>query len=63
MWMPWAKEAGCIVVDNSSAFRLDKDVPLVIPEVNKEDIKGHHGLIANPNCATIIALCSFTSFT
>ena len=56
MWMPWAKEAGCIVVDNSSAFRLDKDVPLVIPEVNKEDIKDHHGLIANPNCATIIAL-------
>ena len=56
MWMPWAKEAGCIVVDNSSAFRLDKDVPLVIPEVNKEDIKNHHGLIANPNCATIIAL-------
>ena len=54
--MPWAKEAGCIVVDNSSAFRLDKDVPLVIPEVNKEDIKNHHGLIANPNCATIIAL-------
>ena len=45
-----------IVVDNSSAFRLDKDVPLVIPEVNKEDIKNHHGLIANPNCATIIAL-------
>ena len=40
--MPWAKEAGCIVVDNSSAFRLDKDVPLVIPEVNKEDIKNHH---------------------
>lgn len=56
MWMPWAKEAGCIVVDNSSAYRLDEDVPLVIPEVNKEDIKNHHGLIANPNCATIIAL-------
>ena len=56
MWMPWAKEAGCIVVDNSSAYRLDNDVPLVIPEVNKEDIKNHHGLIANPNCATIIAL-------
>ena len=54
--MPWAKEAGCIVVDNSSAYRLDEDVPLVIPEVNKEDIKNHHGLIANPNCATIIAL-------
>lgn len=56
MWMPWAQEAGCIVVDNSSAYRLDPNVPLVIPEVNPEDIAKHHGLIANPNCATIIAL-------
>ena len=55
-WMPWALKAGCIVVDNSSAFRLEKDVPLVIPEVNPQDIQNHHGLIANPNCATIIAL-------
>lgn len=55
-WMPWAREAGCVVVDNSSAFRLDKNVPLVVPEINAEDIKTHQGWIANPNCSTIIAL-------
>lgn len=55
-WMPWALKEGCIVVDNSSAFRLDESVPLVIPEVNAQDIQSHKGLIANPNCATIIAL-------
>ncbi len=55
-WMPWALKEGCIVVDNSSAFRLDENVPLVIPEVNAQDIQSHKGLIANPNCATIIAL-------
>lgn len=55
-WMPWALKKGCIVVDNSSAFRLDENVPLVIPEVNAQDIQSHKGLIANPNCATIIAL-------
>ncbi len=55
-WMPWALKEGCIVVDNSSAFRLDENVPLVIPEVNAQDIQSHQGLIANPNCATIIAL-------
>ena len=55
-WMPWAQEAGCVVVDNSSAFRLRDDVPLVIPEINPEDILQHNGIIANPNCATIIAL-------
>lgn len=55
-WMPWALKEGCIVVDNSSAFRLDDNVPLVIPEVNAQDIPSHQGLIANPNCATIIAL-------
>ncbi len=55
-WMPWALKEGCIVVDNSSAFRLDDNVPLVIPEVNAQDIQSHQGLIANPNCATIIAL-------
>ncbi len=54
--MPWALKEGCIVVDNSSAFRLDENVPLVIPEVNAQDIQSHQGLIANPNCATIIAL-------
>lgn len=49
-------EAGAIMIDNSSAFRLDENVPLVIPEVNGEDVKLHHGIIANPNCSTIIAL-------
>ncbi len=56
MYMPWAQKAGCVVVDNSSAFRLDENVPLVVPEINPEDIFTHQGIIANPNCATIIAL-------
>lgn len=54
--LPSAVEAGALVVDNSSAYRLDKNVPLVIPEINPEDIFKNKGLIANPNCATIIAL-------
>ncbi|CRF35135.1 Aspartate-semialdehyde dehydrogenase [Brachyspira suanatina] len=53
---PEAVKAGSIVVDNSSAFRMDKNVPLVVPEVNPEDVKLHKGIIANPNCSTIIAL-------
>lgn len=55
-WMPWALKSGCIVVDNSSAYRLDENVPLVVPEINAEDIKANQGIIANPNCSTIIAL-------
>ena len=51
---PAAVEAGCVVVDNSSAFRMVDDVPLVVPEVNPEKIKEHKGIIANPNCSTII---------
>ena len=51
---PKAVEAGAIVVDNTSAFRMDPDVPLVVPEVNPADIKQHKGIIANPNCSTII---------
>ena len=51
-----AAEKGCIVVDNSSAFRMDKDVPLVVPEVNPEEIRNNHGIIANPNCSTIQAV-------
>ena len=47
---PIAASEGCIVVDNSSAFRMDKEVPLVVPEVNPEEIKNNHGIIANPNC-------------
>ncbi len=53
---PAAVEAGAVVIDNSSAFRMDPDVPLVIPEINPQDIAGHRGIIANPNCSTIIAL-------
>ncbi len=48
--------AGAVFVDNSSAFRLDPNVPLVVPEVNPEDVKQHHGIIANPNCSTIITI-------
>lgn len=55
-FIPVAVEKGAVVVDNSSAYRLDDEVPLVIPEVNAEDIANHKGIIANPNCATIIGL-------
>ena len=51
---PIAAKAGAVVVDNSSAFRMDPEVPLVVPEVNPQDCRGHHGIIANPNCSTII---------
>ncbi len=50
----FAVDAGAVVIDNSSAFRMDADVPLVVPEVNPEDVKKHKGVIANPNCSTII---------
>ena len=50
---PHAAKAGCVVVDNSSAWRMDPEVPLVVPEVNPEAIKTHKGIIANPNCSTI----------
>src|SRR5262249_27566099 len=53
---PAAVKAGVIVVDNSSAYRMDADVPLVIPEVNPEEIKRHKGIIANPNCSAIISM-------
>jgi aspartate-semialdehyde dehydrogenase len=52
-WSPVAAAAGAVVVDNSSAFRMDPDVPLVVPEVNPHDIRKHQGIIANPNCSTI----------
>jgi aspartate-semialdehyde dehydrogenase len=48
-----AAEAGCVVIDNSSAWRMDSDVPLVVPEVNPDDVDWHKGIIANPNCSTI----------
>jgi len=53
---PIAAKAGCVVVDNSSAFRMDDSVPLVIPEINASDVKQHRGIIANPNCTTAITL-------
>ena len=53
---PFAVKAGSVVVDNSSAFRIDPNVPLVVPEINPEDAKSHQGIIANPNCTTAITL-------
>jgi aspartate-semialdehyde dehydrogenase len=53
---PLAARSGCVVVDNSSAFRMDDKVPLVIPEINAEDVRDHQGIIANPNCTTAITL-------
>ena len=53
---PIAAKAGCVVVDNSSAFRMDPEVPLVIPEINASDVKWHKGIIANPNCTTAVTL-------
>ncbi|MBQ6583073.1 MAG: aspartate-semialdehyde dehydrogenase [Mogibacterium sp.] len=53
---PAIKASGAVYVDNSSAFRMDPDVPLIVPEVNPEDAKLHHGIIANPNCSTIITV-------
>jgi aspartate-semialdehyde dehydrogenase len=53
---PFAVKAGAVVVDNSSAFRIDPNVPLVVPEINPEDAKSHQGIIANPNCTTAITL-------
>ncbi|MFW5800105.1 MAG: aspartate-semialdehyde dehydrogenase, partial [Spirochaetota bacterium] len=51
-----AVKQSCIVIDNSSAFRMDNDVPLIIPEINEKQIHNHKGIIANPNCTTIISL-------
>ena len=53
---PEAIRRGAVVIDNSSAFRMAKDVPLIVPEVNPHALNGHHGLIANPNCSTIVML-------
>lgn len=53
---PLFAELGAVVIDNSSQWRMDPDVPLVVPEVNPEDIDKHHGIIANPNCSTIQAV-------
>jgi aspartate-semialdehyde dehydrogenase len=53
-WAPIAAKAGAVVIDNSSAFRMRSDVPLVVPEVNPDATRAHQGIIANPNCTTIL---------
>ena len=53
---PAAVKAGAVVIDNSSAFRMEAKVPLVVPEINAEEIRNHKGIIANPNCTTIVTL-------
>lgn len=53
---PIARDSGAVVIDNSSTFRMEPEVPLVIPEINGDDVKLHHGIIANPNCTTAVAL-------
>ena len=58
---PAIVKAGAVFVDNSSAFRLDPDVPLVIPEINPQDAKKHKGIIANPNCTTIVSLVAINA--
>lgn len=55
-YAPIAISKGCIVIDNSSTFRMEPDVPLIVPEVNPEEIANHQGIIANPNCSTIQAV-------
>ena len=55
-YAPIARNAGAVVIDNSSVFRMEPDVPLVIPEINGADVQQHRGLIANPNCTTAVAL-------
>jgi len=55
-YAPIAAKSGCLVIDNSSCWRMDPDVPLVVPEVNPQDILKHKGIIANPNCSTIQAM-------
>lgn len=55
-WTPRLAAAGAIVIDQSSAFRLDPDVPLVVPEINGDDVRSHKGIIAGPNCTTAVAV-------
>src|SRR5438105_419460 len=55
-FVPIARDAGAVVIDNSSVFRMEPDVPLIIPEINPQDAQQHRGVIANPNCTTAVAL-------
>lgn len=58
---PSIVKAGAVFVDNSSAFRMDPNVPLIVPEINPEDVKKHHGIISNPNCSTIITVTAINA--
>ena len=60
---PAIVKAGAVFVDNSSAFRLDPKVPLIVPEINPEDVKDHHGIISNPNCSTIITVTAVNALS
>lgn len=53
---PYIQKAGAVFIDNSSSFRMDPSVPLVVPEINGADALNHHGIISNPNCSTIITM-------
>lgn len=55
-FVPYAVNAGAVVIDNSSVFRMDSEVPLIVPEINPADVKKHRGIVANPNCSTAITL-------
>ena len=59
---PAIVKAGAVFVDNSSAFRMDPEVPLIVPEVNPQDVVGHKGIISNPNCSTIITCTAVKAF-
>ena len=58
---PFITKAGAVFVDNSSAFRMDPEVPLIVPEINADDAKNHHGIISNPNCSTIITVTAINA--
>ena len=58
---PHIVKAGAVLIDNSSAFRMDDNVPLIVPEINAEDVKNHKGIISNPNCSTIITLVAINA--
>ena len=62
-WLATVKDQNAVLIDNSSAFRLEKDVPLVVPEVNGFDALKHDGVIANPNCTTILLTLVSVSYT
>ena len=60
-FIPYAVNSGCVAIDNSSAYRNDENVPLVVPEINPEDVRLHKGIISNPNCTTAIMLTVLSS--